>query len=583
MGWLALLIMVSSTIDMGAIGSIMPVVVLIVEPDAVLGNEHFQRVYRLIGDVPQRDLVIWAGAGAAALLTIAAFLNMLVQALVIRFSARCSTRLAGELMFECISAPYVWFLGRNSTLLTRLAYTDVTHWGSNFVQRVLYIAHNMMTLVLAVALVLIAAPLTGSVALAIVGALGCCILMLVRPYIQRMATLNRKAVDDVVLAADLGFSGIKDIKLSSRENYFTNLYNRAYRVAVMARARIAFVKGLPSILMIFLGQIAMLSIVIVLWLSGLSGGEIAAQMALLLLVSSRFIPALNRLSGDITTFWDGFPYIKGIEDTLSSIRNNKEQSNAETDSSTPLDWHTLTLLDVSYQYPAGSEAVICDLNLVIEAGKAYGVAGASGSGKSTLVDLIVGLLMPSSGRITVDGRSLAECGVRNWQRGVSYVSQTPFIADSTVRENIAFGVPKKEIDDDNVRRCLRMANLESLLDSLPQGLETPLGDRGVRLSGGQRQRVAIARALYDYKSVLILDEATSALDGETERGVQESIERLRGASTTITIAHRLTTLRRCDTIFMMENGTITDRGTFLELSRRHQSFRDALGQEGAGN
>jgi ABC-type multidrug transport system fused ATPase/permease subunit len=573
--WLALLIIAVSAIDMIAISSVMPLVMLVMGSEALTSSAKFQMVIEWLGNPSRETLILWSGLGTVTFITLATVANIGTQAVVIRFGARCSARLARELMLELIRAPYAWFLGRNSTLLTRLVYSDVAHWGSNFVQRTLYIGHNMSTMLFAIGLVVFTAPLTGILALVIVGGIGWAILSFIRPYIQRMATRNRKAVDDVVMAADQGFSGIKDIKLSSREKFFTNLYHRAFQVAIMSRARIIFVKGLPSALMLFFGQFTMIALAVSFWQAGLSIGEIAAQMALLLLISSRFIPALNRLSGDITTFWDAFPYIKGISDMFDSIAAFRREADEPCAPDVPalqIDWNTLQFRNVAYRYPSGSEAAVYGLDLTLERGKAFGIAGPSGAGKSTLIDLIVGLLSPTDGQILLDDRPLQEAGVRNWQYGISYVPQAPFMADATLRENVAFGIAPKKIDDDRVRQSLRLANLEELVESLSDGIETSLGDRGLRFSGGQKQRVAIARALYDRPSILVLDEATSALDAENERIVQKAIDGLHGDITTVTITHRMQSLRYCDWIFVMDAGQIVDQGTFEQLSHRNQMF-----------
>jgi ATP-binding cassette, subfamily B, bacterial PglK len=577
--WLALGVVIVACIDLVAISSVMPVVVLIVESEEILSRPSFQRASEWVGNPPLEQMILWLGAASAVLLAAAAALNIAMQWVITRFSANCAARLAHELMFECLSASYSWFLQRHSTMLTRMAYADPALWASSYVQRLLAIGHNFSILLIAIALVFFAAPLSGIFGLAIVTLIAWSILSLIRPAIHRMASTNREAVDEVVWAADLGFSGIKDIKLSAREDYFTRLYHHAFKKAITARAKINFLKSLPPIVMIFLAQFSLLLLAGLLWLSNLSSGEIAGQMALLLLVTSRFVPALNRLSGDLTTFWDSFPYIREIGTIRDSIKPVGDTDGTATAPPKLMSWVRLDMQDVGYQYENSSALAVMDVSISLEAGKAYGIAGPSGAGKSTLVDLIVGLLTPVSGKIFVDGHPLAEIGENTWRSGIGYVPQSPFIADSSLRQNIAFGVRHNKIDDLIMHRCIELSSLEPIVAELSDGLETQLGDRGIRLSGGQRQRVAIARALYDEPTILVLDEATSALDGENERAIQDALDRLHGDVTTIAIAHRLSTLRRCDEIFLMDKGQIIDQGTFAALASRHDSFYEAQGTE----
>jgi ABC-type multidrug transport system fused ATPase/permease subunit len=224
----------------------------------------------------------------------------------------------------------------------------------------------------------------------------------------------------------------------------------------------------------------------------------------------------------------------------------------------------ISLENVSYRYPTGHADALSDVSLTMPHGSSVGLVGGSGAGKSTLVDIILGLLDPSSGRVTVDGVDIGS-NVRGWQDQVGYVPQSIFLCDDTLRRNVAFGIPDGRVDEAAVRRALRAAQLEDFVAALPQGLDTTVGERGMKLSGGQRQRIGIARALYHDPQVLVLDEATSALDTETEKGVMEAVNALHGAKTLIIIAHRLTTVANCDLLYKLENGRVVQSGSFAEV------------------
>jgi ATP-binding cassette subfamily C protein len=234
--------------------------------------------------------------------------------------------------------------------------------------------------------------------------------------------------------------------------------------------------------------------------------------------------------------------------------------------------HAIQLEEIRYCYPGAASQAIQGISAEINVGEAVAFIGVSGSGKSTLIDILLGLIKPMSGRISVDGIDIHE-NLPSWQRQIGYIPQDIYLVDESIRHNIAFGLADEEINEEALARAIEAAQLDDFVRRLPQGLSTKVGNRGIRLSGGQRQRIGIARALYYDPSVLVMDEATSALDNETEREVIEAITRLRGRRTIIMVAHRLTTVKNCDRLYVLEEGTVKDRGCFTELSMRHENLR----------
>jgi ABC-type multidrug transport system fused ATPase/permease subunit len=239
----------------------------------------------------------------------------------------------------------------------------------------------------------------------------------------------------------------------------------------------------------------------------------------------------------------------------------------------------IVLEKISFSYEGDRKSVLEDINMKIGKDMSIGIVGTTGSGKTTLVDIILGLLTPTEGNIYIDGTKITEDNVKNWQANLGYVPQEIFLCDDTIKKNIAFGYDDEEIDMERVKRVSRMANINELIEKeLPDGYDTVIGERGVRLSGGQRQRIGIARALYHDPSVLIFDEATSSLDNVTERGVLKAIESVSKLKTMIVIAHRLTTVKNCDKIYLIDKGRVIDKGKYSELERRNEKFKEMVGR-----
>ncbi len=333
--------------------------------------------------------------------------------------------------------------------------------------------------------------------------------------------------------------------------------------------------SVPNSLLLVFGQIAILSITLILWSLNVGPGEIAGILALLTLVSGRLVPASIRITSAITALANTLPWVEGLNATRDSLLAEAREAPADVvDGWMP--WQSVALDTIGYTYPGTAAPALSEIDMTIERGRAYGLVGPSGAGKTTLADVLLGLLPPSKGTLRLDGTALDAPALSAWRRRLGYVPQAAYIADATLRSNVAFGIDPGAVDDARVRECVELAALGEFVAALPAGLDTALGDRGTRLSGGQRQRIAIARALYNRPELLVLDEATSALDTLAETNVKDAIERLRGRTTTVTIAHRLSTVRGCDTIFVMDRGRIVDSGTWDELITRSSLFREMV-------
>lgn len=558
-----------SLLDTVALVGVMPLVSLIVEPEVLTSNEAIRGLHEFMGAPEFDSFVKQVAATAVGLIAASISINFLMMVVNKRFRVACQNRLAEQIMVRCVGAPYIWLLRQNSTKLAHHVCTDIQHWSTS-IQRTMAMIGQSSLLVLIASFVLTAAALPGLVAMLVIGILAATVMLLTRSRIRHLSVLQRTAAARLFAFASEFLGGIKDVKLSSRERIFVRTYCDTFDTVGETLGGLKLVQAIPPLVMMFLGQTGIILIAMVLWGLGKSSGEIATEMALVLLVTARVIPAVTRLGGEFAAMWSIIPSVEGITSLLEQLPRLTETGRDRSVDAIPTDWQRIEFVDLGYRYSSERAVAIHGVSAMIERGKSYGIVGPTGAGKTTFIDLLLGLLQPSEGEIRVDGTPLIAENARAWQSGIGYVPQNPLIADDTLLANVAFGVPAHEVDEARALRCLEMANLDDVIESVT--LHGDLGERGNRLSGGQRQRVAIARALYDGPDILVLDEATSSLDSLSERAVQGALDNLRGKVTTVTVAHRLSTIEHCDEIFVIERGRLVAQGRYDELLKNSPLF-----------
>jgi ABC-type bacteriocin/lantibiotic exporter with double-glycine peptidase domain len=383
-----------------------------------------------------------------------------------------------------------------------------------------------------------------------------------RPKLRRNAALIRASNQDRYQAVQEGLGGIRDVLLDNAQPVYVAKFARIDTKLRDAQAANALISATPRFVIEAFGMVLIVGLALVMSAEGTIQTSLPT-LAVLALGAQRLMPLLQSI-------YSGWTNVVGNNAMLVSIVELLQQPvprrfEREDGNDSLVMRKQLETVDLSFRYSSESDYVLRNLNMVIPKGSRIGLVGKSGSGKSTLTDLLMGLLQPTEGTMAVDGAPLDESNILAWQRQIAHVPQHIFLADSSILQNVAFGVPLRKIDRDRVRNACRLAELAEFIEELPDGYETMVGERGVRLSGGQRQRIGLARALYKEASVLVLDEATSALDDATEASVIDSVNRLGDRYTVVMIAHRLTTLRECDVIYRLANGRIEGRGTYAEL------------------
>jgi ABC-type multidrug transport system fused ATPase/permease subunit len=584
---LLVLMVIVAFAEAAGVASVMPFVAVLSRPDAIQSNRYLAFAYRVSGAQSRNDFLVLLGVTVFLALIASLALKALGVWAQLRYSQRRSATWSARLVAGYLAQPYEWFLNRHSAELASNVLAEV----HQVVTGALLPALQALASALAVAsLILLLVAIDPVLALTAAGFLGGLYGLISWGARSRLGRIGRDRSDAIrvrfrVLSEGLG--GIKDVKVGGLEQPFVSRFEVEARRLADSNIAAGILGQLPS-----LGMQAVLfggMLLAVVYLIGTHG-----QFERALPVITVFAFAGYRLMPGLQTIYQGLSEMRFSEaavdllcDHLASYGAPRRPDDGPTER-----LHlgqTLELRDLWYRYPEASEPTLRGLDLVIPARTTVGLVGSTGSGKTTTVDVLLGLLRPEGGALMVDGRPVTQSSQRAWQRSIGYVPQHIFLADDTVEANIAFGVAPESIDHAAVEHAAKVANLHQFVtDELPNGYSTTVGERGIRLSGGQRQRVGIARALYRDPDLLILDEATSALDAVTEEAVMDAVQNLGGRKTIILVAHRLTTVRRCDCIHLLERGRVVASGPFGQLLGESQQFRALAAQydparDGAAN
>jgi ATP-binding cassette, subfamily B, bacterial PglK len=487
-----------------------------------------------------------------------------------RVGHNAGVRLANRLVKGYLSMPYAFHLTRPSSDLIRNSHQAVKELVIQvFIPMIRVAAEGIMVMGMLILLVVLAPAATG-LAVLVIGGTALIMLKVIQPRLRRLGRRAHQLEAETLGTLQQSLHGIRDIKILGGESAFARRYGRARAQLARATYLRSTATDLPKTVL----ELSLLGFILMVFAASVVfSGETTGSLSVLGLFAYaglRMQPSLQR----IITGLNNLKYSSAPLEDLSRDLQLVDGLEPTPPAGSPMAFdHELRLDGVAFRYQAGHRDALSGIDLALEPGQVLGICGPTGGGKTTLIDVITGLLEPTAGTVTVDGKELREYS-RAWQRTLGVVPQMVFLTDESLRENIALGVALEDIDDEAVNEAVDLAQLREFVGSLPQGLDTIVGERGVRVSGGQRQRVAIARALYRRPSVLVFDEGTSALDNATERELMSALSRLRGHHTILLIAHRLSTVRDADRIVFLEDGRITGEGTYEELLAQHAAFRE---------
>lgn len=564
------MILVMALLDMIGVASIMPFIAVLANPELVETNDILNSAYSKLAFTDPQQFLFALGMLMFMLLLVSLAFKAFTTYAQLRFTLMREYSIGKRLVEGYLHQPYSWFLSRHSADLGKNILSETS--------KVIYQAMvPMVTLIAqgAVAVALLALLILTDPQLAlIVGMTLATVYTLIfkanRGLLGRIGQEYVKANQARFIAVSEAFGASKEVKVGGLEEAYIQRFSDPALTYARHQATSSVISQLPRFALEAIAFGGMLLVVLYLMAQR---GNFASAMPIITLYAFagyRLMPALQQIYGAVAQLRFAGPALDALHSDLMSLQPAHPDPSQDAITLT----RAITLNQIQYRYPNAPQLALKNLSLYIPAQSTVGLVGATGSGKTTTVDLILGLLEAQQGTLAVDGQAITEHNRRAWQRAIGYVPQQIYLADDTVAANIAFGLQEKDIDPAAVERAAKIANLhEFVFNELPQQYQTTVGERGVRLSGGQRQRIGIARALYHNPQVLILDEATSALDNLTEQAVMEAVHNLGHEITIILIAHRLSTVKACDTIFLLEKGELKAQGNFEELKQVNERFR----------
>lgn len=556
MAGIVVLMFIGAILEALSVAVIVPVITVIVQPNAITENKIVSFIYELS---PVKNVQTFAIGIMIALILAFVVKNIFLyfeQKILYKFIFTNQFRTSERMMKNYMLKNYEYFLNADTSVIQRSITSDVNNMYA-LIQALLQLASEAIVFLSLTIVCLVVDPFMTILIAALLAVTLFIIKVALKPVLQKAGKENQDYYSGLFKWISQTVTGIKEVKIGGRENYFIGEYIKCGRGYVGAVQKYTLLNNVPRLIIEVVCVAGMVVYFINIYLSGQDATEIIGTLAAFALALTRLMPSANRINNFLNNISYFEPFFMGVTDNLQDEISDRKSNVDEMErpkEKLPVE-KKIELKNIRYKYPNTDVWVIDDASMEIPVGSAVGIVGTTGAGKSTIVDVMLGLLKYDSGSVTADGVDvLAKDNYRKWLKNIGYIPQTVFMLDASIRKNVAFGIPDEEIDDNRLWEVLREAQLDEFVKSLPQGVETGIGERGIRLSGGQRQRISIARALYEDPEVLILDEATSALDGDTEQAIMDSINSLHGKKTLIIIAHRLQTIEKCDAVYRIENG-----------------------------
>ncbi|WP_240704610.1 ABC transporter ATP-binding protein [Candidatus Pelagibacter sp. FZCC0015] len=571
---LVIMILILAFLDMVGVASIMPFIAVLTNPSIVETNYFLKYMFQassIFGVQNTQEFMFFLGVLLFFILIFTLIFRAIVTYIQLRFIFLMEHSIGRRLVEGYLHQPYSWFLSRHSADLGKSILSESGKIAGRGLSNLMdLIAKSSVTIAIIILLIIIDPKLALIVGLSL-SIIYVLIYYSVNKYLKKIGKDSLKNNQLRFTAVSEAFGAVKEIKVGGLEQTYINNFSISSKIFALTQAYVSSIAQIPRFFLESIGFGGVLLIILYSMSDTGSFNNALPIISVYVFAGYRLLPALQMMYSCFTQLTFVGPSIDELNNDLRNL-----QSHDEKQSESILDFNkTINLKSVDYNYPNSSIKALKNININIPINSTVGLVGATGSGKTTLIDIILGLLEPQNGSLEIDGKLITKFNTKSWQRYIGFVPQDIYLSDDTVAANIAFGIDHKDIDQLAVERASKIASLhEFIIDELPKKYQTTIGERGIRLSGGQRQRIGIARALYHDPKVLIFDEATSALDGTTEKIVMDAINNLRKDITIIIIAHRLSTVKRCDQIYVLERGKLKAQGNFNELIDLDSQFRE---------
>lgn len=559
------------------VGSVMPFLAVLAEPSRIETTPALAWAYDALGFTSVYTFLVGLGLASFAVILLSSIIQIAKTWAVARFATMRMHSISLRLLASYLAQPYAFFLNRHSGEMGPRVLDESQRVVLQFLRPAAEFIAACLTTTAIVSLLLWVEPVVAAIAFAVLGGIYGLIYLTTRRILKSLGEIRVAANLQRFRLANEALTGIKDIKLLGRENAYLDRFAAPSMQMARTEVKVAVFSQVPQIALqaVALGGVILLCLFLIDpadVTSGAALGGLLPVLGVFAFAGQRLMPELSKLYQALAQIQAGSAAVNAVHEDLV-LRKNAGRLPREPMSGLGLK-NSLRLEVVSFSYPNSDQAGVRDISLSIRAGEKIGIVGSTGAGKTTLADVILGLLEPDLGRLVADGTEITSENVRAWMQSVGYVPQDIFLTDAPVAENIALGVLPKAIDHERISRAARIARIDQFIqDELSEGYQTPVGERGVRLSGGQRQRIGIARALYHDADLIIFDEATSALDNLTEAEVMEAIDALPGDKTVLMIAHRLSTVKRCDRIVVLDKGRVVGCDTWGALMAGNEAFQ----------
>lgn len=567
MAGLAVLILIGGVLETMSVSMMLPVVQVIMDPDSLMTNAYVAGIVRMLHIDSGRQLIILM-LGALIVLFVVKNAYLLFQTYVQNtFVTRNRNRMISRVMREFLNRPYEEYLGADIPTVFRLTDSDIPNAFELILVMIQMLTEVVVTVFICCALVIVSPAMCLFIVVIFLG-MTIMITKVLKPRLNEIGRRNQSIQSRIAKWRIQSIYGLKDVKVLHREEFFVRNYYESGAIGANVARNYAVLNNLPRLLIETVFMAAMLLFIMLYMLRGGDISVLIPQLSAFAVAAVRIMPSASRINTYLSQIAYSQPCLDYLYENLTAEMKvdvngsvtgliKGDQGQTETDRH-PLELKDKIVLDhISFTYPNTEKPIFTDAHMEVHKGQSVGIMGPSGAGKSTIVDILLGLLHAQEGTITCDGVSIFD-DYASWLGKIGYIPQAIYLIDESIRDNIAFGIDADKIDDKRIWEVLEEAQLKEFVEELPDGLDTTIGDRGVRISGGQRQRLGIARALYHNPEILVFDEATSALDGDTEKAVMDAVNSFHGRKTMVIIAHRLNTIAKCDVIYKVENEKIVE-------------------------